>query len=95
MTKKEGVRKLCARRGSKSVENNEAQKLDHFKSISGSNRFKTRYVIDNGRTCSKRDLQAVNFTTVIIPLLILVPSFRKVPLQILPGFVFRNDEKVA
>ncbi len=27
-----------------------------FRSISGSNRFKTRYILDNGRTYGKRDL---------------------------------------
>ena len=43
-----------------------------------------------------RDLQAVNVTTVIILLAIVVPSFRKIPMQILGlGLVVRNDEKVA
>ena len=66
--------------------------------ISKSNTFKTKYILDNDKTYHERDLQAVKFTitSMIIPLPILGPSFRKLPLQILGfGFIFRNDEKVA
>ena len=58
------------------------------------------YILHNGRTVTYHvgNLQAawVNATTVIILLPILVPPFRKLPLQILElGSIFRNDKKVA
>ena len=71
----------------------ERVECDGKRPISGSSWFKTKH--DNCRTYAERDLQAVNITAVVIPTIILAPSLRKVPLQILRlGFVFRNDENV-
>ena len=53
-----------------------------------------RYILNNGKTYCDRDLEAVNLTTMIIPLLILAPTFCELPLLEFQ-FAFQNDKKVA
>ena len=74
-----------------------AMKSAHFQctfSISRNNAFTTRCILDNNKAYRERDFHAVKFTTVIIPLPILAPTFRELPLLGF-GFAFRNDDSTA